>query len=115
MKLDYNKINLTHQKIYNKMKEMGLDIELKKEYEHLNQNNFKEPNKYVFEYNLENESTRDTVIESMKFYENISSSFSFVNNMNENESDITIDSLMYDNNLKNNSLIMKEQTYEVAV
>ncbi|QYG30046.1 hypothetical protein K0O13_08020 [Mammaliicoccus sciuri] len=31
MKLDYNKINLTHQKIYNKMKEKRLDIELKDE------------------------------------------------------------------------------------
>lgn len=31
MKLDYNKINLTQQKIYNKMKEKRLDIELKDE------------------------------------------------------------------------------------
>lgn len=62
MKLDYNKINLTHQKIYNKMKEKRLDIELKDEV----MNNIEFDKKDI----IEEETKRDIINELLEYHFN---------------------------------------------
>ncbi len=83
MKIDYSKINFSHKDIYEEMKKMGLDIELKDDYKFLKENEASNENDsyslFSSTQSIENKESYEffSLLSELNSYENLNTSFSY--------------------------------------
>lgn len=83
MKIDYSKINFSHKDIYEEMKKMGLDIELKDEYRFLKESKASNENDsyslFSSTQSIENKENYEflSLLSELNNYENLNTSFSY--------------------------------------